>query len=65
VEPAPPTREDKLRFIFAFVIVYAGVLFLVRPHPTEGQVHFRVLLVLIGASGLVALYLRSRGGSHK
>ncbi|MEW5929444.1 MAG: hypothetical protein AB1941_18475 [Gemmatimonadota bacterium] len=60
MRPPPPTRDDKLRFILAFVVVYAAVLFVVRPDPTPGQVAFRVGTMLVGVAGLGVMGWRKR-----
>jgi hypothetical protein len=52
-------NRDSLRFIFAFLAVCGGMLFLVRPDPTTAQTVFRVALVATGAIG--SAVLRSRG----
>jgi hypothetical protein len=46
--------------VFIFVIVYAALLFVVRPNPTAGQVVFRVGMMAVGVIGLVMLRLRGR-----
>ena len=60
MEPPPPTREDKLRFVLVFVVLYGVLLFLIRPHPTPGQVAFRAGMMLVGAAGLAVLGWRKR-----
>lgn len=60
MKPPPPTRDDKLRFIFAFVVLYAAILFVVRPDPTPGQVAFRVGVMLVGLVGLGVVGRRKR-----
>ncbi len=60
-----PTREEKLRVVFAFLIVYGVVLFTLRPHPTGGQVSFRLGVMAVGVLGLAALHVRGRRARHK
>lgn len=55
MKPPPPTREDKLRFVLVFVVLYTMLLFLIRPDPTPGQVAFRAGLMVVGAAGLGVL----------
>jgi hypothetical protein len=52
-------NRDTLRFVFAFLAIFGGALFLVRPDPTTAQTVFRIALVATGAIGLAVL--RSRG----
>lgn len=60
MKPPPPTREDRLRFVLVFVVLYAALLFVVRPDPTPGQVAFRAGLMVVGAAGLAGLGWRKR-----
>jgi hypothetical protein len=60
VKPPPPTREDRLRFVLVFVVLYGVLLFLIRPDPTPGQVAFRTGLMVLGAVGLGVLAWRKR-----
>ncbi|HEV2149606.1 MAG TPA: hypothetical protein VGR37_19555 [Longimicrobiaceae bacterium] len=60
MRPAPPPREDRLQFVFAFVMVYGAVLFLVRPDPTPAQVRLRLGMMLVGALGVAAVGWRRR-----
>ena len=52
--------RDSLRFIFAFLVVFGGALFLVRPNPNLAQTVFRLALVAIGIVGLIVLQMRGR-----
>lgn len=54
-------RRDSLRFVFAFLVVFGGALFLVRPDPNLAQTVFRLALVAIGLVGLAVLQMRGRG----
>jgi hypothetical protein len=55
-EPSAPVKPGhgdlRLQIVFVFLIVYAGLLFIVRPHPTVGQVIFRASVAGIGLLGL-------------
>lgn len=53
-------NRDRLRFIFAFLIVFGAVLFLVRPEPTAAQTVFRIAIVAVGLIGLAVIQLRGR-----
>lgn len=56
----PAERDVQLQVVFAFMIVYAALLFVVRPSPTAGQVAFRGAMALIGAAGLLWVARRRR-----
>ncbi|HEX2189919.1 MAG TPA: hypothetical protein VHG51_13525 [Longimicrobiaceae bacterium] len=60
MKPPPPSRADRLQFIFGFVAVYGVVLFLVRPDPTPAQVRLRLGMMLVGILGLAAVGWRRR-----
>ena len=53
-------RRDTLRFVFAFLVVFGGMLFLVKPDPNAAQTGFRVSLVAVGLIGLAVLQSRGR-----
>jgi len=53
-------NRDRLRIIFTFLIVFGGVLFLVRPDPNTAQTIFRVAMVAVGLIGLAVLQSRER-----
>lgn len=53
-------REDRLRFILIFVMLYGCILFLLRPEPTRAQTIFRFALIAIGIAGLVWMQVRTR-----
>lgn len=53
-------NRDALTFIFAFLVVFGGALFLVRPEPTAAQTVFRLALVGIGLAGLAVVSARGR-----
>jgi len=57
-----PNREPQIAFVLVFVIVYAALLFVVRPNPTGGQVVFRVGMRAAGVIGLIVLRRRRRRG---
>lgn len=53
-------NRDALIFIFAFLVVFGGALFLVRPEPNAAQTIFRLALVGIGLVGLTVVNARGR-----
>ena len=55
-----PTRRDRLQFIFAFLVIFGGAMFITSPDPNRAQSIFRVAIILTGTIGL--LWLNLRGG---
>lgn len=55
-----PTRRQRLQVIFAFLVVFGGVMFLLSPQPTRAQTIFRIAVVLTGIAGLAWLNARRR-----
>jgi hypothetical protein len=53
-----PARENQLRFILVFVVLYGCILFLIRPDPTRAQTIFRFALIGTGTAGAVWLHVR-------
>lgn len=51
-------NRDSLRFVFAFLAIFGGMLFLVRPEPTTAQTVFRIALVATGTIGLAVMQRR-------
>lgn len=51
-------NRDTLRFVFAFLAVFGGALFLVRPYPTTAQTVFRIALAATGTVGLAVMQRR-------
>lgn len=56
----PEQRVLRLQIIFAFMVIYALLLFGTRPEPTQGQVVFRVLAALVGITGFAIVSTRRR-----
>jgi hypothetical protein len=54
-------RDLQLQIVFAFMIVYAAILFVVRPAPTTFQVLFRAAVAATGVVGLLSVGRRRRG----
>ena len=57
----PVDRRLQLQIIFAFMAIYAGLLFVVRPDPTRGQVVFRLTMAAIGVVGFTVVSSRKHG----
>ncbi len=55
-----PTRRERLQVIFAFLVFFGGMMFVVSPDPTRAQTIFRVSLVLVGLVGLAWVSTRPR-----
>jgi hypothetical protein len=49
--PPPVDRRLQLQIIFAFMAIYALLLFLSRREPNTGQIVFRVTMAMIGVVG--------------
>jgi drug/metabolite transporter (DMT)-like permease len=47
-----PGRRERLQVVFTFLVIFGGVMFVVRPDPTRAQTIFRVSLVVVGLIGL-------------
>lgn len=60
MQPHRPRRDDQLQVVFVFVILYAGILSVLRPDPTPRQVGFRLGMVLVGIVGLLAVHAWKR-----
>jgi hypothetical protein len=58
--PAPAERDRRLQIVFAFMIIYAGLLFAVRPQPNALQVAFRCAMIVIGVGGFIYVERRKR-----
>lgn len=58
--PTPAERDQRLQIVFTFMIIYAGLLFVVRRHPYPLQVAFRCAMVVAGLAGLVYVDQRKR-----
>ena len=56
----PVDRRLQLQIIFAFMVVYAALLFVVRPDPTRGQVVLRLTMAAIGLLGFGVASSRRR-----
>ncbi len=56
-----PTRRERLQVIFAFLVFFGGMMFVVSPGPTRAQTVFRVSLVVVGLAGLTWVSSRERG----
>ena len=54
----PHQRRLRLQIIFAFMAIYALILFLRHPDPTRAQVIFRAVCVVIGVAGLAVVSAR-------
>ena len=54
----PVDRRLQLQIIFAFMAIYAVLLFVFRPDPTRGQIIFRVLMAALGIGGFVTVSRR-------
>jgi hypothetical protein len=54
-----PSRHERLQVVFTFLVLFSGVMFLLRPDPTRAQVVFRLAVMLAGVIGL--LWLNTRG----
>ncbi len=52
--------RDRLRFIFGFLVVFGGALFLVRPEPNTTQTIFRLAMIGTGLIGLTVMQMRGR-----
>ena len=52
------SRRERLQVIFTFLVLFGGVLFLVRPDPARAQIVFRLAVMTAGVIGLV--WLRGR-----
>lgn len=48
-----PTRRERLQVIFAFLVFFGGMMFVVSPDPNRAQTVFRIATVLAGIIGLV------------
>jgi hypothetical protein len=51
VTPAPVDRRLQKQIIFAFMTIFAVLLFVVRPDATPGQIVFRSAMAAIGLVG--------------
>jgi hypothetical protein len=56
-------RDLRRQILFAFMVVYAVLLFLIRPDATTAQVVFRVVMMVIGVIGVIYVELRKRARS--
>jgi len=56
VKPGASATRDKLKVVFAFLVIYGIVLFLIQPSPNPAQVTLRTGIILVGVTGLVLLY---------
>jgi hypothetical protein len=57
-----PTRSERLQVIFAFLLIFPGLMFITSPDPNRAQVLFRATTALVGLIGLAWLSTRRRGG---
>jgi hypothetical protein len=57
-----PTRRERLQVIFAFLLIFPGLMFITSPDPTRAQVLFRASTALAGLIGLAWLRIRKKGG---
>lgn len=55
-----PSRHERLQVIFTFLVLFSGVMFLIRPDPTRAQILFRLAMMLGGVIGLLWLNTRKR-----
>lgn len=60
VNQAPVDRRLQLQIIFAFMFIFAILLFVGRPDPTRGQVIFRVAMAIMGLVGFAIVSARKR-----
>jgi preprotein translocase subunit YajC len=51
-------RQNQLRFVLVFVVLYGLILFLIRPEATRAQTIFRLTLVGVGVLGMVGVQMR-------
>ena len=56
-------RDLRRQILFAFMVVYAVLLFVIRPDATTPQVVFRVVMMVIGVIGVILVELRKRARS--
>ena len=56
---APVDRRLQMQIIFAFMVIFAILLFM-RPEPTRGQVIFHVAMVIMGLVGFFVVSVRKR-----
>ena len=48
-----PTRRERMQVIFAFLVFFGGMMFVVSPDPNRAQTVFRIATALAGVIGLV------------
>jgi hypothetical protein len=53
-------NRERLRFIFGFLVVFGGALFLTRPDPNTAQTIFRLAMIASGVIGLTVMQMRGR-----
>jgi hypothetical protein len=61
VNRPPVDRRLQRQIIFAFMVVFAVLPFLLRPDATRGQVIFRVSMMVIGIVGFIVASRGPRG----
>lgn len=59
MNPPRPSRHERLQVIFTFLVLFSGVMFLIRPDPTRAQILFRLAMMLAGVLGLLWLNRRN------
>lgn len=57
-----PSRRERLQVIFAFLLVFPGLMFITSPDPNRAQVLFRASTALVGLIGLAWLSTRKKAG---
>ena len=58
--PPPVDRRLQMQIIFAFMLIFALLLFYIRPDATRGQVMFRVAMAATGLVGFGIVSSRRR-----
>lgn len=56
----PVDRRLQMQIIYAFMVIYALLLFVIHPNPTRGQVAFRLGMAALGLAGFTVVSWRNR-----
>ena len=57
----PRQRDLRRQILFAFMVIYAALLFVIRPDATTAQVVFRIVMIVVGVVGVIYIQYQKRG----